>query len=173
MLITAFRELLTKHPEATLVLAGGLAPGSVHREYLDMCRSLAEGLPVTFQIDAERDEISALMESSSIYWHGAGFDVDPELYPERCEHFGISLVEAMGSKLIPVVVGNGGPDEIVQFGVNGFKYQSVEGLIRRTSLILDLDNQSRETMRQAARARFEEYFSFDFSAAWVSLALGQ
>jgi glycosyltransferase involved in cell wall biosynthesis len=79
----------------------------------------------------------------------------------------------MGSKLIPVVVGNGGPDEIVQFGVNGFKYQSVEGLIRRTSLILDLDNQSRETMRQAARARFEEYFSFDFSAAWVSLALGQ
>ena len=170
MLITAFRELLTKHPEATLVLAGGLAPGPVHREYLDMCRSLAEDLPVTFQIDAERDEISALMESSSIYWHGAGFDVDPELYPERCEHFGISLVEAMGSKLIPVVVGNGGPDEIVQFGVNGFKYQSIEGLVRRTSLILDLDDQSRETMRKAARARFEEYFRFDFNAAWTSLA---
>jgi glycosyltransferase involved in cell wall biosynthesis len=170
MLITAFRELLNKHPEATLVMAGGLAPGSVHREYLDMCRSLAEGLPVTFQIDAERDEISALMESSSIYWHGAGFDVDPELYPERCEHFGISLVEAMGSKLIPVVVGNGGPDEIVQFGINGFKYQSLEGLVRRTSLILDLDDQSREMMRNAARAGFEEYFSFDFAAAWTSLA---
>jgi GT2 family glycosyltransferase/glycosyltransferase involved in cell wall biosynthesis len=170
MLITAFRELLTKHPEATLVLAGGLAPGSVHREYLDMCRGLAEGLPVTFQIDAERDEISALMESSSVYWHGAGFDVDPELYPERCEHFGISLVEAMGSKLIPVVVGNGGPDEIVQFGISGFKYQSVEGLVRRTSLIFDLDDQSREMMRNAARARFEEYFSFDFAAAWTSLA---
>jgi glycosyltransferase involved in cell wall biosynthesis len=170
MLITAFRELLTKHPEATLVLAGGLAPGSVHREYLDMCRGLAEGLPVTFQIDAERDEISALMESSSIYWHGAGFDVDPELHPERCEHFGISLVEAMGSKLIPVVVGNGGPDEIVQFGINGFKYQSEEGLVRRTSLIFDLDDQSRETMRNAARARFEEYFSFDFDVAWTSLA---
>jgi GT2 family glycosyltransferase/glycosyltransferase involved in cell wall biosynthesis len=169
MLITAFRELLTKHPEATLVLAGGLAPGSVHREYLDMCRSLAEDLPVTFQIDAERDEISALMESSSVYWHGAGFDVDPELYPERCEHFGISLVEAMGSGLIPVVVGNGGPDEIVQFGINGFKYQSLEGLVRRTSLIFDLDDQSRETMRNAARARFEEYFRFDFGAAWTSL----
>jgi GT2 family glycosyltransferase/glycosyltransferase involved in cell wall biosynthesis len=171
MLITAFRELLTKQPEATLVLAGGLAPGSVHREYLDMCRNLAEDLPVTFQIDAERDEISALMESSSIYWHGAGFDVDPELHPERCEHFGLSLVEAMGSKLIPVVVGNGGPDEIVQFGVNGFKYQSIEGLIRRTGLILDLDDQSREMMRKAARARFEEYFRFDFDAAWTSLAL--
>ena len=171
MLITAFRELLTKHPEATMVLAGGLAPGSVHREYLDMCRSLAEDLPVTFQIDAEREEISALMESSSTYWHGAGFDVDPELYPERCEHFGISLVEAMGSRLIPVVVGNGGPEEIVQFGINGFKYQTVGGLIRRTSIILDLDDQSRETMRNAARARFEEYFRFDFDAAWTSLAL--
>jgi glycosyltransferase involved in cell wall biosynthesis len=170
MLITAFRELLNKHPESTLVLAGGLAPGSVHREYLDMCRGLAEGLPVTFQIDAERDEISALMESSSVYWHGAGFDVDPELYPERCEHFGISLVEAMGSKLISVVVGNGGPDQIVQFGINGFKYQSIEGLVRRTSLILDLDDQSREMMRNAARARFEEYFRFDFGAAWTSLA---
>jgi GT2 family glycosyltransferase/glycosyltransferase involved in cell wall biosynthesis len=169
MLITAFRELLKKFPEATLVLAGGLAPGSVHREYLDMCRSLAEGLPVTFQIDAERDEISALMESSSIYWHGAGFDIDPELYPERCEHFGISLVEAMGSRLIPVVVGNGGPDEIVQFGINGFKYQSIEGLVRRSSLIFDLDDRSRENMRNAARARFEEYFSLDFDAAWTSL----
>jgi GT2 family glycosyltransferase/glycosyltransferase involved in cell wall biosynthesis len=169
ILITAFRDLLIKHPEATLVLAGGLAPGSVHREYLEMCRDLAEDLPVTFQIDAERDEISALMESSSIYWHGAGFDVDPELYPERCEHFGISLVEAMGSKLIPVVVGNGGPDEIVQFGVNGFKYQSMEGLVRRTGLIFDLDEQSREMMRKAARARFEEYFRFDFDAAWTFL----
>jgi GT2 family glycosyltransferase/glycosyltransferase involved in cell wall biosynthesis len=167
MLITAFRELLKKHPEATLVLAGGLAPGSVHRDYLDMCRSLAEGLPVTFQIDAERDEISALMESSSVYWHGAGFDVIPELYPERCEHFGISLVEAMGSRLIPVVVGNGGPDEIVQFGVNGFKYQSTEGLVRRTGLIFDLDDQSREMMRESARARFEEYYRFDFDAAWT------
>jgi GT2 family glycosyltransferase/glycosyltransferase involved in cell wall biosynthesis len=171
MLINAFRDLLIKHPEATLVLAGGLAPGSVHREYLDMCRDLAKDLPVIFHIDAERDEISALMERSSIYWHGAGFDVDPELYPERCEHFGISLVEAMGSRVIPVVVGNGGPDEIVNFGVNGFKYQSVEGLVRRTGLIFDLDDQSREMMRNAARARFEEYFRFDFDAAWTSLAL--
>ena len=173
MLISAFRDLLIKHPAATLVLAGGLAPGAVHREYLDMCRDLAKDLPVTFQIDAERDEISSLMESSSVYWHGAGFEVDPELYPERCEHFGISLVEAMGSRVIPVVVGNGGPDEIVQFGINGFKYQSIEGLVRRTSLIFDLDNQSREMMRNAARARFEEYFRFDFDAAWTSLALGK
>jgi glycosyltransferase involved in cell wall biosynthesis len=171
MLISAFRDLLIKHPDATLVLAGGLAPGAVHREYLDMCRDLAKDLPVRFHIDAERDEISEFMASSSIYWHGAGFEVDPELYPERCEHFGISLVEAMGSKLIPVVVGNGGPDEIVQFGVNGFKYQSIEGLIRRTGLIFDLDDQSREMMRKAARARFEEYFHFDFAAAWTSLAL--
>jgi GT2 family glycosyltransferase/glycosyltransferase involved in cell wall biosynthesis len=170
ILISAFRDLLIKHPNATLVLAGGLAPGSVHREYLEMCRDLAKDLPVTFQIDAERDEISALMESSSIYWHGAGFEVDSELYPECCEHFGISLVEAMGSRVIPVVVGNGGPDEIVQFGVNGFKYQSVEGLVRRTGLIFDLEDQSREMMRNAARARFEDYFRFDFAAAWTSLA---
>jgi glycosyltransferase involved in cell wall biosynthesis len=171
MLIAAFRDLLIKHPEATFVLAGGLAPGPVHREYLDMCRDLAKDLPVSFHIDAERDEISTLMESSSIYWHGAGFEVDPALYPERCEHFGISLVEAMGSRVIPVVVGNGGPDEIVNFGINGFKYQSVEGLVRRTGLIFDLDDQSREMMRKAARARFEEYFSFDFNAAWTSLTL--
>jgi glycosyltransferase involved in cell wall biosynthesis len=71
------------------------------------------------------------------------------------------------------VVGNGGPDEIVQFGVNGFKYQSEEGLVRRTGLILDLDDQSREMMRNAARTRFEEYFSFDFAAAWTSIFIGR
>jgi hypothetical protein len=43
--------------------------------------------------------------------------------------------------------------------------------VRRTSLIFDLDDQSREMMRKAARARFEEYIVFDFDAAWTSLAL--
>jgi hypothetical protein len=46
----------------------------------------------------------------------------------------------------------------------------MEGLVRRTGLIFDLEDQSREMMRNAARARFEDYFRFDFAAAWTSLA---
>ncbi len=169
LLIEAFRHLIRDHPEATLILAGSLAPGSKNRAYLNRCLELAEGLPVSFHIDIEADELQALVGASSVYWHGAGFGVDAESSPELCEHFGITLVEAMGAGVIPIVVGNGGPNEIVDFGVSGFKFQSIDGLIRRTGLVFDLDPESQEAMRENARKRFDEYRLPHFSRKWTSI----
>jgi GT2 family glycosyltransferase/glycosyltransferase involved in cell wall biosynthesis len=169
VLIQAFRSLLIDHPDASLVLAGGLAPGALNHKYLDWCRELADGLPVSFHIDADPSELRGAMNSSSVYWHGAGFGVDKVNNPEHCEHFGISVAEAMGAGVIPVVVGNGGPDEIVDFGINGFKFHSVHGLVRRTSLIFNLDEESIDVIRKSARGKFEKYLSLDFRESWTSL----
>jgi glycosyltransferase involved in cell wall biosynthesis len=169
LLIEAFRELLVDHPDAQLVLVGGLAPGALNREYLERCLELAEGLPVSFHIDSDPVHLKALVVSSSVYWHAAGFGVDVDHAPELCEHFGISVLEAMGAGVIPIVVGNGGPDEIVDFGVNGLKYQSIHGLVHRTKLVFGLDEASDQKLRSNARNRFEQFSSIDFGQAWVSL----
>ena len=41
---------------------------------------------------------------------------DAERHPERFEHFGISVVEAMAAGAVPLVFGAAGPGEIVQDG---------------------------------------------------------
>jgi glycosyltransferase involved in cell wall biosynthesis len=146
-----------------------LAPGEQNLAYLNSCIDLANGLPVSFHLDAAAHELQTLVQSSSIYWHGAGLNVDTIENPELCEHFGISLVEAMGAGNIPLVVGNGGPDEIVEFGLDGFKYQSIEGLIRRTSILFDLSPRSQATLRGNARAKFDKYFRSGFDNQWTSV----
>jgi glycosyltransferase involved in cell wall biosynthesis len=173
LLIQAFRSLLMDQPDSNLVLAGGLAPGSQNKEYLDRCRELAKDLPVSFYVDVDPLDLRGLVASSSVYWHGAGFGVDTLNSPELCEHFGISLVEAMGTGVIPVVVGNGGPDEIVDFGINGFKFHSLDGLVRRTSLIFNLDHESSEFVRKSAREKFDSYRRLDFGKSWTSLPVSK
>jgi glycosyltransferase involved in cell wall biosynthesis len=169
VLIEAFRSLLNDYPEASLVLAGSLAPGSENRAYLKHCLELAKGLPVSFHIDADSDELQKLVRTSSVYWLGTGFGVNVRHNPELCEHFGITLVEAMGAGVIPIVVGSGGPDEIVDFGVSGFKFQTIDGLLRRTGLVFDLDPESQAILRKNARKRFETYLEADFSKKWISI----
>jgi GT2 family glycosyltransferase/glycosyltransferase involved in cell wall biosynthesis len=168
-LIGAFSQIIESHPDSQLVLVGGLAPGRLNRDYFDHCVKIAEGLPVRIIVDSDSETVRNLLSESSVYWHGAGLGIDSNTEPERCEHFGISLVEAMGAGCIPVVVGNGGPDEIVNFGIDGFKYQTVQGLIRRTETIFSLRNESINILRDNARAKFKTYKSTDFSLSWANL----
>lgn len=62
---------------------------------------------------------NALAEASS-YWHAKGGGVNAALEREKCEHCGISIVEAISAGCVPVVYGEGGPKEIVERGVSGF-----------------------------------------------------
>ena len=168
-LIGAFSQILETQPNSQLVLVGGLAPGRLNRDYLDHCVKIAEGLPVRIIVDSDSGTVRKLLSESSVYWHGAGLDIDPNTEPELCEHFGISLVEAMGAGCIPVVVGNGGPDEIVDFGIDGFKYHTIQGLIRRTETLFSLGNDSINVLRDNAREKFKFFKSMKFSVSWTNL----
>lgn len=46
--------------------------------------------------------------------HAAGVGVDPDEFPEKLEHFGITPVEAASFGCIPVVYGHGGPQEVAR-----------------------------------------------------------
>lgn len=170
ILIQAFENLLTKHPTAKLNLVGGSLAGNEHREFLSHCQYLARGLPVTFHVDASTSSLEALLRKSSVYWHAAGFGVDQTINPGQCEHFGISVVEAMSAGVIPIVVGSGGPDEVVSFGSSGFKYHTMPNLVRRTDLVFRLPKSDRRRISETARAESSKYDVSVFAEKWTTLA---
>jgi glycosyltransferase involved in cell wall biosynthesis len=114
--------------------------GTVHVGHLDHYYNLqrkAEGLPIKFHANAGPDVLSDLLSRAIIYWHATGFEIDPNVSPEKCEHFGISVLEAMAAGCVPLVVSNGGPTEFVREKETGFQYSTIEELVSKTKQILE------------------------------------
>lgn len=118
-------------PGWELALVGGC--DATNREYALAVRRAALGRPVQVHVNAPGALVARLLRESSVYWHGAGFGEDPDRHPERFEHFGIALVEAMAAGAVPVVYGAAGPAEIVRDGVDGRHWHSVEELVAITA----------------------------------------
>lgn len=135
-------------------LVGGCAPE--HRPYLDEVVRAAEGLAVVVHADASGAELGELYGRASIFWHAAGLGEDPERYPDRFEHFGITTVEAMSAGAVPVVIDAAGQAEIVERGRNGMKFSSLDGLVNTTRWLIDAADRRGE-MAVAARERAHDF----------------
>ena len=108
-LIEFFKELYAQHRNIRLHLVGTTMPHKEHMAYLESLRTAATGLPIEFHVNAEPDRLKKLYGQCHIYWHGTGMGVDAAVTPERLEHFGISVIEAMAFGCVPVVHKSGGP----------------------------------------------------------------
>lgn len=128
-----------------LHLVGGC--DAQNRDYATEVRRAAKGLPVTIWFNATGAELAELLDTSAIYWHAGGLGQDPDLYPDRFEHFGIAVVEAMSAGLVPVVFGAAGPAEIVRDHVDGRWFRDIAGLVDVTAQLVTND---------AERARLAE-----------------
>lgn len=168
--IEAFRHLVEsgRADGVTLHLVGSSATRPIHRQFLIDCIDAAEGLAVQFHVDAPLSEVTELYAASSIYWHSSGLGVDPTVEPERCEHFGIAPIEAMAHGTIPVVVNNGGPAATVRDGIDGYHYDSVEGLAARTAELLSRTEDELRPMREMARSRAQQFSREAFGEALAS-----
>ena len=92
--------------------------------------------PVKFVINPPFSRLQKLYSISKIYWHAAGYQVDQDIHPEATEHFGITVVEAMASGLVPLVVDKGGLPEIISHNQNGFLWSSLKSLTAKTQLLI-------------------------------------
>ncbi len=110
ILIQAWRALHASLPGWKLVLAGG----STSDEWVAKLKTLAGDAPVEFMVNASHESLCELYGKSTIYWHAAGYGIDQNKNPELTEHFGISTVEAVSARCIPIVVPYGGQSEIVK-----------------------------------------------------------
>jgi glycosyltransferase involved in cell wall biosynthesis len=167
-LIDLFRGL--NNAGWTLHLAGAIRFGGPHQAAYDECVRRANGLAVKFYPNAPRSLIGRLYRQSTCYWHGAGLGADPETEPEKFEHFGISVVEAMAAGCLPLVYAYGGPAEIVTSGHDGWVYKTPGELIEHTSQLRAAGRVTKiRAMREQARISARAYTSAAFQAKWRHL----
>jgi glycosyltransferase involved in cell wall biosynthesis len=141
----------------TLHLIGGCS--AADRDYGMAVKRAAQGLPIEVHFNAPGPLVRELVGSAAIYWHASGLGEDLEHHPDRYEHFGISVVEAMSACCAPVVIGAAGPAEVVRNGVDGRHFLDIDGLVTATAELI-ADPVARERFQRAAGERARD-FSYD------------
>lgn len=155
-LVHGFRSLHERGgaPGWELHLVGGVS--AQDRNYAMAVREAAQGLPIHVHMNATGALVADLLSRASIYWHAGGIGEDPEVHPDRFEHFGIAVVEALSAGVVPVVFGAAGPAEIVEPEVSGLHFTDVPGLVAATERLVG-DAALRARLAAGARARSDHF----------------
>jgi len=163
-MIEAFLNLNQKYPEIAkgwkFILVGG---SNQKNPYLSKLKDTINKNPnknIELKINIPNKELKSLYQESTLFWHLCGLTHDD---PAEIEHFGMTIVEAMQNKMVPIVYDGGGPREIVDNGVNGFRVQSKAELIecsirliRDQKLIQKLSEDAQKKAQTFSRIKFEE-----------------
>jgi glycosyltransferase involved in cell wall biosynthesis len=118
---------------------------------------------VEVHVNAPGSVVEQLLGEASLYWHGSGLGEDPVRHPERFEHFGISVVEAMAAGAVPLVFAAAGPAEIVDDRRNGLHWTTLDQLADLTVELAD-DDDRRNELATAAVERAADFSAAAFAA---------
>jgi len=157
-LVRVFKQLVDDgFANWELHFIGSVADGEAHQQYLNQVREEARGYPVFFHINAPFTDLRETLSQAKIYWHATGLDENPDKFPIRLEHFGITTVEAMASGCVPVVINLGGQKEIVTKD-SGYVWTKREELLSMTEELIQ-NPEKLKLMSENAIKRSKE-FSF-------------
>ncbi|NLL02481.1 MAG: glycosyltransferase family 4 protein [Mollicutes bacterium] len=123
-LIKALKILINKYPNIKLLIAG--RPGDAYEELVEEINKLE--LKEYVYLVGFRNDISSILSISDVF-----------VFPSKTEGLGISVLEAMASK-VPVVASN--IESIAEYLIDGkdgllFKYNDVEEIAKQIEKILD------------------------------------
>lgn len=131
ILINVFKKLVNKGlGKWRLILAGGTDIGG--KDYFNQLKRQAGSYPVEFLENPDFEILQNLYGKAKIFWSASGFGVSEKEEPEKVEHFGITIVEAMAAGCIPMAIDKGGPKEIIKDGETGFLWFTQEELVQQT-----------------------------------------
>jgi glycosyltransferase involved in cell wall biosynthesis len=137
-LIDAFRSLYNRcGGSLEYHIVGSSFPTEGDMEYLTQLKAAAADIPITFHVNANKEKLATLFRDAMFYWHATGYGSDTADAPERAEHFGISIVEAMSAECVALAFAAGGPCEIIRNGKTGFLFGSLDELVDQTAALLD------------------------------------
>ncbi len=178
LIANMFKNLLSNRfisSDWKLVIAGSVnhTERSSTRHLSDVC-GILDGLHAEVLPNASREVILCYYQRSSIYIHATGLGSEPERSPEKFEHFGISVFEALVNGCIPVVHKDGGPagqlrnvDDAYIFSSNDDMHASVR------NAVFKFESMSQEARKRTARQLQEtavEMMNYSVTAASALLS---
>jgi glycosyltransferase involved in cell wall biosynthesis len=140
---------------------GALGASESEAAFFEEARALAAIHHAHVSANLDRAQLRELYQRASIFWHATGMGVNEQLYPEQAEHFGITTVEAMAAGCVPVVINKGAQPEIVEHGISGFLWNTLEELQDYTSRLQE-DGTLLRKMSSAAQARAQKFSREEF-----------
>jgi glycosyltransferase involved in cell wall biosynthesis len=133
VLAEAFRALHSERADAHLIIVGD----GPYRERLE---ALLEGLPATFTGYLAGEDLSRALASS-----------DAKLFPSTTDTWGNAPLEAQASGLPVVVSDKGGPQELMEHAVTGFRVTGGDPRALLAAMRQLMDPATRARMGRAAR----------------------
>lgn len=164
ILIDAFRTLCQR-PENRgweYWIAGSCSNDKTSQAWLAHLKERSRGCPVQFHVNTPYATLSDLYGRASLLWHAAGYGVDERRHPERTEHFGMTPLEAMSARCVPLVVDAGGTRETVEDGVSGFLWSTTGELLDRTEQLIG-NPALLAALGEGGRNRFARYSRQSFA----------
>ena len=164
ILIKAFKRFCDSgFSEWKLILAGGVEVGV--SDFVKKLRKSSMGYPIKIIESPSFNELKDLYGKARLFWSASGFGVNEKKEPEKLEHFGISVVEAMAAGAVPIVFSAGGHKEIIANGENGFLWTDMRNLLRKTKKVIQgkgifskVSKKAKESSRIYEYERFEKEF---------------
>ncbi len=165
VLIKAFKKLYNiGFKDWRMILAGGVEVGV--KDELRSLKTKSEGYPIEILESPSFETLKELYGKAKIFWSAAGFGIDEDKCPQKVEHFGITVVEAMAAGVVPIVYEAGGPKEVIKNGENGFLWRKESQLIRITSdliknpsTLFSISKKAREESGNYSYEKFKESFT--------------
>jgi O-antigen biosynthesis protein len=113
----------------TLVLCGSVPHDPHAKAYFERLQaSVGSEIKVEFVIAPTRQTLDRLLWESAVYAHATGFGVSSPDEHWRCEHFGITIVEALAAGCATHSFGVGGGPEIARMTGAGNTFTRIEEL---------------------------------------------
>lgn len=160
MLISAFKKFYDSGlRDWKLVIAGGVEVGV--GSFLKKLNKSKVGYPIEIIEGPDFKVLKDLYSRARIFWSAVGFGVDEKKNPEKVEHFGISLVEAMAGGAIPVVYRAGGYKEIVREKESGFFFTKPSQLLTITRKLIE-DRKLERSISVKAKAAAQNFSNEKF-----------
>jgi GT2 family glycosyltransferase/glycosyltransferase involved in cell wall biosynthesis/tetratricopeptide (TPR) repeat protein len=117
---------------------GGLGGGEENTKYFANLAERGARIKAKVRANVSRKVIESALNEALFYIHPCGIGHYPGLSPEKLEHFGIAVVEAMSRKCIPIVYGWGGPSELLSENKCGFHISDIRSTV---NLIASISNE--------------------------------
>lgn len=166
VVLTAFLKFYRYHlGNWRLVLAGSSDVGRT--DAVDILREHAKKDSVEILENPTFTKIQNLYSKATFFWSAAGYGIDETVEPQKLEHFGMTVVEAMSAGCIPIIYNGGGHKETVQNGIDGFLWDTPVEMISYTKKLIQdkkLVNKMSENAKKNSQKYSYESFKHNFLA---------